>query len=78
MNEQGELIVIGKDSVQIRLKRRPRHVVCRFKDERKIVPCDPNHSDSLEYYTFLKHNQVFLEIKWDVSGSREILWEVRY
>jgi len=78
-SEQGELVVIGKDAVEIQLKRRPREVRVEFKDECKIVPCDPQDFDALEYYNFQRKNGYhFLVIKWSVSSSREIVWEVRY
>jgi hypothetical protein len=78
-NEQGELVVIGKDAVEIQLNRRPREVRVEFKDEQKIVPCDPQDFDALEFYWFQRRSgHYFLIVKWSVSAVREIVWEVRY
>lgn len=75
----GELIVIGKNSIEIFLVKRPRRAKVDFKDECKIVPCDPQQFDALEFRLFeKKRGKHFLEIKWDVSGSREVKWEVEF
>lgn len=78
--QSGELIVVGSDQVTIKLRECPSGVKCRFRHEHHIIPCNPNHSDSLEYEVRFshKHKCYVLNIKWEVSGVREILWHVHY
>jgi hypothetical protein len=78
--QSGELIVIGKNTVTIKLRDCPSVIKCRFRHEHHIVPCNPNHSDSLEYEVRFsrKLGCYVLIIKWEVSGVREILWHSHY
>lgn len=90
----GELIVTGKNHAELALERRPTHVKVYFKDDCVVVPCNPTHFDELEWRIREqidrevntrsrsrdrdRHKSFFLEISWDVSASRAIMWEVIY
>lgn len=78
--QSGELIVIGSGEVTIVLRDCPTGIKCRFRHEHHIIPCNPQHSDSLEYELRLsrKHRGYVLIVKWSVSGVREILWHATY
>ena len=74
----GELLVIGKDSIQIELKKgRPETVLVEFKGHPKHVPCNPHH-DKLEWEIHRRHHGLVLVIKWDVSSARAIVWAVSF
>lgn len=80
--QSGELIVIGKDKAVIPLHGFPCAVKAYFKHNMHLIPCNPNHSDSLEYEVMVahqnKHKGFVLVIKWNVSGVRDIVWHVHY
>ena len=80
--QSGELIVIGKDKVIIPLHGFPSAVKCYFRHNMCVIPCNPQHSDSLEYEVLASHHHnhkgYVLSIKWSVSGVREIVWHVHY
>ena len=85
----GELIVVGRDQVDIPLHRLPSEVHVRFKEEHELhhrhrhhhVPCDPGSVDSFEcdvHYSNLVFGGFVLRINWSVSSVREIVWHVSY
>lgn len=78
--QSGELIVIGSGEITIKLRECPSGIKCRFRHEHHIIPCNPQHSDSLEYEVRVsrKHEGYVLVIRWEVSGVREILWRTHY
>ena len=76
--QSGEIIVIGKGEVSIQLHEMPCGIKCRFRHEHHIVPCNPHHADTLEYEVRHTCKGHVLNIKWEVSGVREILWHVHY
>jgi len=82
MNQSGELIVSGKDQVEIHLSGMPREVKCHFKDLQVCpAPCDIHHVDSLEYqvhHSIRHHSKYVLRINWSVSSVREIVWHIFY
>jgi hypothetical protein len=89
----GELIVTGEDCIELKLKSHPVKVIVAFKDDCKIVPCNPQHSDELNWdleadphhrhpvsgkkHTH-KHTPFILNISWRVSGVRTIFWAVYF
>ncbi len=74
----GELWVTGKDKIEIKLHvTEPEEIYAEFVDELEIVPCNPNHCDSLEMEVHWRLFHYVLVIKWDVSAVREIVWAVR-
>jgi len=88
--QSGELLVTGKDSVDIELHDHPDHVDVEFIDDVVVVPCDHHHQDHLEWEVrrvhhvarasvkhHRKHHYV-LTIKWHVTGIRKIKWTVAY
>lgn len=80
--QSGELFVTGQDSLTINLSDYPSQVKVHFKDQCKVVPCNPHHNDNLEWevvhnpHSLLK--DFMLKITWDVSDVREIVWHVYY
>lgn len=79
--QSGELVVIGKDKTTIPLTGLPAEVRCHFVDELASVPCNPHHSDSLEFEIHVSNTVLsgfVLLIKWDVSGVRAVRWHVAY
>jgi len=79
--QSGELIVSGKNSLHIPLERVPAEVKCYFKDEFEVVPCNPHQVDELEYEVHTSNtlrSGFVLIIKWNVSGVREINWQVSF
>lgn len=83
----GEIIVTGKNHIEFELKERPHHTRVFFKDDCISVPCNPTHYDELEWFIrertdgevggFHSH-KFYLEIFWNVSDSRAIVWHVKY
>jgi len=78
----GEIVVVGKNSLSIPLERMPAEVKVHFKDALELVPCNPHHTDTLEYSVHRTNNshhyKYALIINWLVSGVREIEWHVLY
>ena len=74
----GELLVVGKNSLQINLRNgKPDTVLVEFKGHPHHVPCNPHH-DRVEWEIHEKHYGFVLVIKWDVSSAREIIWAVSF
>jgi hypothetical protein len=72
----GELLVAGKDSIQLNLKRgKPDTVLVEFKDHHQPIPCNPHH-DKVEWELHDRHQRLVLIIKWDVSSPRTVVWAV--
>lgn len=74
----GELVVTGSDAVEIEFECvEPRKVVVYFQDCQEKVPCNPGHTDHLEWVITRRccHQHV-LKISWDVVGTRTIIWRV--
>lgn len=79
--QSGELVVSGRDKIHIVLKSLPERVNVHFVDDCEIVPCNPHHTDSLEYEVHASHTHhhgFTLIISWHVHGVREIKWSVHY
>lgn len=79
--QKGELVVLGKNFISIPLEGLPCEVHAHFTDEKDIVPCNPQHVDSLEYDVHVSnshHKKYVLIIKWDVSAVREVKWKAEY
>lgn len=86
----GEITVTGKNHIELELAGRPHHVEVFFKDDNVVVPCNPTHFDELEWFIReredhemhmhpkFRSRKFFLEISWNVSASREIVWHVKY
>ncbi len=75
--QNGELLVISKDSVSINLsnKTHPDEVKVHFKDPIVIVPCDSGHIDDLQWSCSQGTDGFFyLHISWNVSSTRAIKW----
>ncbi len=72
--QSGELIVTGKDTVDIRLKHQPNETSVHFEDVCEAIPCDPRDFDFLEYELHYIHHHFVLRITWDVSRVRTIHW----
>lgn len=78
--QSGELIVTGKEEVEIPLRNFPSYVKVTFKDHCIVVPCNPQNFDELEWEV-IKHchkDHYKLHIKWNVTGVREIVWTVYF
>ena len=79
--QQGELTVIGKDSVTIPLRGLPSKVVCHFKENNIPVPCNPHHFDELLAEVHVSNTVLsgfVLRISWSVSSVREVVFRVYY
>jgi hypothetical protein len=88
--QSGELLVTGKDSVDIELRDHPDEVEVKFIDDIVIVPCDHHHHDNLQWEVrrlhrtgrqVTKHHRkhfYVLTITWQVTGVRKICWEACY
>jgi len=73
---QGELLVVGKNAIEIPLNRHAHSAEVEFVDECKVAPCDPKDCDQLEWEVFTRRSGAhFLMIRWDVSGERQIVWK---
>lgn len=85
-NEQGgQLVVLGSDTINIRLKDYPHRVECYFKHKNSPPPCNPRHHhkhDRLHWDIHRSHRghhcTFSLRIKWHVHEIREIVWLVYY
>lgn len=71
---RGMMVVSGQDHAEIKLSETPKYVKVYFNDQCVVVPCDPQKPD------FVSSNLdlccLTLNICWDVSGVREIIWEL--
>lgn len=79
--QSGEITVTGKGEVLIPLHKFPSEVHVAFKDELEVVPCNPHHVDMLEYDVHKSHTHhggFSLQIRWRVSGLREVVWRALY
>ncbi len=78
--QSGELIVTGKDKVEIPLRKFPSHVTVEFKDNCLIIPCNPLHHEELtfEIVKHHHHHHHTLVISWSVSNVREIVWNAYF
>jgi len=48
--QKGELVVTGKDKVEIELGERcPREIIIMFIDEAVCIPCNPKHHDHVKH-----------------------------
>jgi hypothetical protein len=81
-SETGELLVVGKGSLSIALKKRPRKASIRFVGDCDPTPCNiPVSVDSVEGSIvekgagFLRRSHYLLVIRWDVSSERAVVWE---
>ena len=69
----GNLIVMGTNQVQVELGSKPIRLEVSFSDSGDIiVPCNPHYSDKLDWTI----SNGILTINWQVSGVREIKWNV--
>ena len=72
----GELLVCGKDMLQIELKHgKPDTVLVEFKHNHISTPCNP-HNDHLSWEIHDRHHGLVLVIKWHVASAREIIWAI--
>lgn len=84
--QSGELVVTGKDKIEILLgHHRPHKVHVKFKGGHNHVPCNPQHCDELmaqikhhHLYHHEHHNEYVLAISWHVTDVRTIEWFVHY
>lgn len=79
--QSGELIVTGKDKAHIPVHAFPAEVKVHFKDHEVPVPCNPHHSDWLEWEVHASNTHrggFVLVIRWSVTNVREISWHVSY
>lgn len=90
--EEGELVVVGANDVEILLNREPRFVEVEFEENQVLVPCDPHHHhhghghghhrDHLYWYVKHYHrhprhcNNYVLKIEWIVKEVRTIKWKI--
>lgn len=81
-SETGELLLIGKGTLSIALKKRPRKVSIRFVGDCDLTPCNvPVLADSVEASIiekgggFLRRAHYLLVIRWDVSSERSAVWQ---
>ena len=75
---EGELIVTGDDEIHIELPKHPKEILVAFGRHCEVTPCNPRHHDKLKYYICNFHRKSCLVIKWDVSNSRKVIWQVRF
>lgn len=77
--QSGDIIVTGKDHIEIKLKRFPSYVKVVFKDHCVIVPCNHQNFDHLEWEVFQNDDGcIKLHISWHVTGVREISWHAYF
>jgi hypothetical protein len=75
----GELLVVGSNSVSLRLRRgKPDRVRVYFKCELVEIPCSNAVPDELDFEVTHTNGQHFLVIEWSVSSAREVVWEADY
>lgn len=79
---KGELIVCGKNSVQIKLKKQPKFVKAYFLNTDSTnsndVPCDPGTNDLLKWSAKSYDTHLVLNIEWEVTSYKVIVWEAYY
>ena len=79
----GELSVVGRDTVEIKLGGHcPSRVEVEFVDECHEVPCN-HHKNELKWELEEREHEhhrkeVYLVIKWHVSGLRAIRYTVHF
>lgn len=78
---EGEITVVGKDTVSINLgsQRHPDKIVCNFEPKRHHhhVPCNPHQEDLLQWScSQLKDGFFYLIISWNTTRERDIKWSV--
>lgn len=74
----GELLVAGKDEIEIELQHgRPDAVIVEFRKHPQHIPCNPQQ-DRLEWEIHHRHGKFVLLIKWNVVGTREVIWVVSF
>jgi len=79
--QKGELVIVGKNTINIPLDSLPRHYKAYFKNECEIVPCNPQDVDFIEcdvHASNTTRGGYVLVIKWSVSGVRDVVYEVSY
>lgn len=83
--QNGELVVIGNDQVEIPLQDLPHRVEVFFKPKHEPPTCEHghhhhHHHDHVEWEVERRrHGHTYvLEIKWRVHDVREIVWSVSY
>lgn len=80
--QSGELVVSGKDKIQIRLTGLPVKVDAYFSDNCEPVDhCGTHHTDQVEYEihtSHTHHHTYLLVISWNVAGVREVKWTAYY
>lgn len=78
----GELVVIGKNKVEIELiHNKPRKIIVEFIDDCVVTPCNPKHCDVWCWEIRPRHgykNCHFLHLHWHVAGVRTIRWTILY
>lgn len=71
--QSGQLIVTNLGEAKIQLNGVPVQMNVTFTDGGEIfIPCDPHLNDKLDWVI----NKDILTIKWNVSGIREIKWNI--
>lgn len=81
ISHSGDITVTGKGHIHIALYDFPRDVFVFFRDKHHHHPCNPQGDDSLFFeihYNNLVRGEYILLIKWEVSSTREIKWEIKY
>jgi hypothetical protein len=83
--QSGELVVTGKDKVELQLgHRHPDSVSVKFKGGHAHVPCNPKHHDELRWEIKTHHShehhhtEYVLVISWYVTDVRTIEWVAYY
>jgi hypothetical protein len=76
--QSGELIVTGAGEAIIQLRNFPGEVKVKFINDLELVPCNPQHVDTLEYEVQTTATGVVLVVTWNVTGVREVKWHVAY
>jgi hypothetical protein len=86
--QEGELVVVGSNDVEIPLPKLPHFVEVEFVKDQILVPCDPHHHhhhhrDHLHWYIkhYAKlgsHHKSALKIEWIVKEVRTIKWKIYF
>lgn len=78
--QSGELVVIGADRITISLDGVPSKFSAHFKGEQLVVPCNPQHCDTLDVKVerIGRLQEYQLVFTWSVSSVRVIKWSVYY
>lgn len=78
-NQSGQLLVSGKNYVEIKLDGSPVRIVVKFRHKHHHPhPCNPGPEDELSYSTVTNNDKTFLFINWNVSGIEEVIWKAYY